>query len=93
MAWKSINSVITLTEQERMKHDPEYGVAVQRLRVRECTVEDVDLFNSRLVKSVTNDNGMDMGQTGQLFSGSHRSHEPVARNIKPQKGSRQLYKR
>jgi len=59
---ESINSVITLTEQERMKHDPEYGVAVQRLRVRECTVEDVDLFNSRLVKSVTNDNGMDMGK-------------------------------
>jgi hypothetical protein len=60
MAWKAINSVVTLTEQERMKEDPEYGAAVQRLRIRECTLEDLELFNSRVIKSVTNEGGVDM---------------------------------
>jgi len=60
MAWKAVNSVVTLTEQERMKQDPEYGAAVRRLRVRECTLEDVELFNSRVIKSATNEEGIDM---------------------------------
>jgi hypothetical protein len=60
MAWKSINSVVTLTVQERMKHDPEYAAAVQRLCIRECMLEDVDLFNSHVIKSATNEYGIDM---------------------------------
>ncbi|KAG2107455.1 uncharacterized protein F5147DRAFT_528945, partial [Suillus discolor] len=48
LAWKSVNTVVTLTEQQRMKTDPEFGAAVQRLHIRQCTYEDVDLFNSRM---------------------------------------------
>lgn len=62
LAWKTVNSVITLNEQQRMKSDPEYGSAVQRLRTRDCTFEDMDLFNSRVVKSALNPNGVDMGK-------------------------------
>ena len=67
MAWKSVNSVITLTEQERMKGDPEYAVTVQHLRIRECTMEDAELFNTRVIKSATNQNGIDMS-TADNFS-------------------------
>ena len=60
MAWKSVNSVITLTEQERMKGDPEYAVAVQHLQICECTMEDAELFNTCVIKSATNQDGIDM---------------------------------
>jgi len=60
LAWRTINTVIDLTEQQRMKGDPEYGEAVNRLRRRDCTDEDVDLFNSRLVRSASNPGGIDM---------------------------------
>ncbi|KAG1782952.1 hypothetical protein EV702DRAFT_949302, partial [Suillus placidus] len=49
LAWKTVNTVVTLTEQQRMKSDPPFGDAMQRLRVHECTYEDVDLFNARLM--------------------------------------------
>jgi hypothetical protein len=61
LAWKSVNAVVTLTEQERMKGDPQYARAVNRLRTRECTLEDMELFNSRVIKSATNEDGIDMG--------------------------------
>ncbi|KAL1685482.1 hypothetical protein GGG16DRAFT_21656, partial [Schizophyllum commune] len=48
LAWKTVNTVITLKEQKRMANDPTYGDAVNRLRTRECTLDDVDLFNSRV---------------------------------------------
>ncbi|KAI5987835.1 hypothetical protein EDD15DRAFT_2117855, partial [Pisolithus albus] len=48
LAWKTVNTVVNLTEQQRMKGDLEYGSAVQRLHIRECTLDDVDLFNSRV---------------------------------------------
>ncbi|KAG2150887.1 hypothetical protein DEU56DRAFT_702976, partial [Suillus clintonianus] len=48
LAWKSINTVVTLSEQQRMNTDPEFGAAVQRLHVRQSTYEDIDLFNSRV---------------------------------------------
>ena len=60
LAWKSVNNVIAFSEQKRMKDDPAYAVAVTHLRTRECTLEDVDLFNTRVIKSITNDNGIDM---------------------------------
>jgi len=31
LAWKTVNTVVNLTEQERMKTDHEFGSAVQRL--------------------------------------------------------------
>lgn len=61
LAWKTINTVVTLTEQQRMKLDPAYAEAVNRLRVRSCTYEDVELFNSRVIKSANNPSGVDMG--------------------------------
>ncbi|KAI5984365.1 hypothetical protein EDD15DRAFT_2107567, partial [Pisolithus albus] len=48
LAWKTINTVVNFTEQQRMKNDMEYGDTVARLRVRKCTYSDVDLFNSRV---------------------------------------------
>jgi hypothetical protein len=60
LAWKSVNAVVSLTEQQRMKGDPAYGLAVSHLRTRECTLEDVDLFNSRVIRSAAKENGIDM---------------------------------
>jgi hypothetical protein len=60
LAWKTLNIVITLSKQERMKGDIEYGLAVNQLRVRKCMEEDVELFNSRLMKTSTNPDGMDL---------------------------------
>jgi hypothetical protein len=64
LAWKSLNAVINLNEQQRMKTDPEYGDAVNRLRERRCTPADLDLFNSRIVKSGAHPEGVDMGIEG-----------------------------
>lgn len=61
MAWKTVNTVIELSEQQRMKSDPEYANAVQRLRTRECHLEDVELFNTRVIKSSMYPEGVDMG--------------------------------
>ncbi|KAJ3554886.1 hypothetical protein NP233_g12332 [Leucocoprinus birnbaumii] len=63
LAWKSVNVVVELTEQQRMKGDPEYAAAVQRLRTRACMQEDVDLFNTRIIKTNDNVDGVDMGIT------------------------------
>ncbi|KAJ3516563.1 hypothetical protein NMY22_g14178 [Coprinellus aureogranulatus] len=61
MAWKTIDTVVDFSEQHRMKSDKPYAEAVQRLRTRSCSLEDVDLFNSRVVKSSTHPHGVDMG--------------------------------
>lgn len=65
LAWKSVDCVIELTEQQRMKDDPEYGDAVQRLRVRKCTFADVDLFNTHVIKSFDKE-GVDMGSSENI---------------------------
>ncbi|PPQ75657.1 hypothetical protein CVT26_001814 [Gymnopilus dilepis] len=61
IVWRSVDDVICLEEQHRMKSDPEYAAAVLRLRRRQCTLADVDLFNSRVIKSVDKPEGIDMG--------------------------------
>jgi len=43
-----------------MKGDSEYGNAVSRLRVRKCTLEDLELFNTRVIKSANYINGVNM---------------------------------
>jgi len=60
LAWKMVNVVINLTDQQRMKDDVEYGDAVKRLRVRKCTEDDVDLFNSRVMKMSSKLDGVDL---------------------------------
>jgi hypothetical protein len=52
MMWKSVDDVIFLDEQQRMKGDLEYGDAILRLRKHKCIMEDVDLSNSHVIKSV-----------------------------------------
>jgi hypothetical protein len=59
-AWKTIDTVIELVEQQRMKLDSQYADAVLRLRTQDCTPDDIDLFNSQLMMSVTHPNGVDM---------------------------------
>lgn len=58
LAWKSINTVISLQEQKQMQDNPEYGAAVVRLRVRQCLPSDVTLFNSRVIKSSETPDGV-----------------------------------
>jgi len=60
LAWKTVNVVITLSEQQRMKEDVEYGHAVSRLRMRQCTKDDVELFNSRIMKTSYRPDGVDL---------------------------------
>jgi len=60
LAWKSVNVVVSLSEQQRMKDDPEYASAVGRLRVRDCNLGDIELFNSRVVKSTRHPSGLEM---------------------------------
>ena len=66
LAWKTIDTVVSLTEQERMKTDLEYAAAVNRLRIRECNYGDVELFNSRVIKSAEHPHGVDMGTSDNL---------------------------
>jgi hypothetical protein len=47
LAWKTVDVVITLTEQQRMRDDFEYGNTVNRLRVRKCIEDDVKLTRWR----------------------------------------------
>ncbi|KAG0702027.1 hypothetical protein DFH29DRAFT_760305, partial [Suillus ampliporus] len=47
LAWKSFNSAIMFDEQEQMREDEEYTDAVKHLRTCSCTLEDLELFNSR----------------------------------------------
>jgi len=62
IAWKQVDTVIELTEQKRMERDKEFADAVLRLRVHEpLTREDIDLFNSRVVRSHENPDGVDLG--------------------------------
>ena len=55
-----MNVVVSLSEQQHMKDDLEYASAVGRLRIRECNLGDVELFNSRVVRSVRHPDGLEM---------------------------------
>jgi hypothetical protein len=60
LCWKSLNAVIELNKQERMKDDEAYGTSVSRLRLRTCTEDDMRLFNSRVIRTPLCPNGIDM---------------------------------
>jgi len=51
-----------------MKGDPEYTRAVNNLRTCQCTHKDVDLFNSRVIKSADNPDGVDMNTDDNINS-------------------------
>ena len=74
LAWKSVDTVISLNEQQRMKGDPEFAAAVERLRIRECNLGDVELFNERVVRSTRHPHGLDMSgerQTATMLVGTN----------------------
>src|SRR5260370_2758198 len=58
LVWKSVESVIELTEQKRMQEDPEYAQACQHLRIHKCDFDDMKIFNSCLIKSPSNPLGV-----------------------------------
>ena len=62
LAWKSLNTVMSFTQQKQMETDPQYASAVTHLSTRECTLDDVDLFNSRIIKSSTFEHGIVMSE-------------------------------
>ena len=64
MVWKAVDDVIFVDEQQSMKSDVEYGNAVLRLRKCKCIIENVDLFNTCVIKSVNHPGGIDMGADG-----------------------------
>ena len=68
LAWKTVDTVIEMTEQHRMKDDKEYAEAVLHLRTRQCNLHDIELFNSRVIKSPNNTHGVDMGAPENLHA-------------------------
>ena len=55
---RTVNTVVSLLEQKRMEHDVEYGEAVKHLQICQCNLDDVDLFNSHVIKSSENTDGV-----------------------------------
>ena len=49
-----------------MENDLEYGNAVNHLCLHECNLDNVDLFNSQLIKSPMDPQGIDMGLSENL---------------------------
>jgi hypothetical protein len=66
LAWKNVDTIVTLTEQQRMKGDPEFGDAVQCLHMCKCTYQDVDMFNSCIIRSNDEPVGIDLSSPGYL---------------------------
>ena len=60
LVWKSVDTVVELTEQKRMQGDPEYALACQHLQIHNCDFDDMNIFNSCLVKSPSNPLGVDL---------------------------------
>ncbi|KAE8221649.1 hypothetical protein CF319_g5026 [Tilletia indica] len=52
-AWLEVKTVVHFDEQMRMK-DQDMAAALRRLRIRQSTVEDVQLFNSNIIRSSKN---------------------------------------
>jgi len=50
--WRSINAVVLLTEQMRQSDNPEWAAALQQIRLRKPTPEDIEMLNSRVGASL-----------------------------------------
>jgi hypothetical protein len=46
--WRSLNTVVTLTQQMRQAEDPHFAEAMGRIRIHEPTDEDITMLNSRI---------------------------------------------
>ena len=60
LTWKSVNTMMSLNEQQRMRADPEFAAAVGKLQTGECNPRDIRLFNQQVIKSTRHPNGVDM---------------------------------
>ncbi len=60
LVWNSMTDVVYLHHQKRMERDPDYAAAVQWLCLRQCSPEDVCLFNEHIVKTFDYQCGVDM---------------------------------
>ena len=74
IGWKQVDTVIELTEQKRMMDDADYVEAVLRYRKCESTLDDVELFNSWLIKSLENPHGVDLGTPAYWDASAIVSH-------------------
>ena len=50
--WRSLNTVVLLTEQMRQSEDPEFPAALQRIRIHKPTQEDIDMLNAQVSASL-----------------------------------------
>ena len=82
---KDNNCVVTLTKQEQMKDSPQYGAAVQSLQIQKCTLEDMELFNTCVIRSVTNEKGIDMSTLENFSAAAIVRNQPIARGFESQK--------
>jgi hypothetical protein len=57
---------VNFTEQKRMQGDPAYGEAIARLRTCQCNMEDVELFNSCVIKSFDHPNGINLSSCSNI---------------------------
>jgi hypothetical protein len=85
LAWKTVNAVISLTKQERMRGDPKYAHAMNNLRIHQCSQQDIDLFNSCVIKLVDNPNGVDMSADDKVNSTAIVSTNLLCENINARK--------
>ena len=46
--WRSLNAVVTLTQQMRQAEDPKFAEAMARIRIHEPTDEDITMLNTRI---------------------------------------------
>jgi hypothetical protein len=58
--------VVSLMEQQHIKDDPEYGDTVMGLQSRICKYKNLNLFNSRVIKSVNLSGDINMGNKDNI---------------------------
>ena len=59
--WLQIDHVIEFETQFRQKTDPELALAIRNLRTKSCSESDLALLNSRVIRSESEPEGIDMG--------------------------------
>ncbi|CAD6957401.1 unnamed protein product [Tilletia caries] len=64
-AWLQVDEVVEFHEQMRMQ-DAGMAAALSRLRIRACTHDDVNLFNSNVLRSTENPTGVEVKGRGGL---------------------------
>src|SRR5947207_6803120 len=50
--WRSLNAVVLLSEQMWQSEDPEFAAALRQFHIRQPTMQDIELLNSRVCASL-----------------------------------------